>query len=64
VDYTVLGNTVNIASRLEESVAGAGEIVIGAETYRQLRGEIAAEALGEVALKGLQQRIEAYRVVE
>ncbi len=64
VDYTVLGNTVNIASRLEESVAGAGEIVIGAETYRQLRGEIAAEALGEVALKGLQQRIEAYRVAE
>jgi adenylate cyclase len=64
VDYTVLGNTVNIASRLEESVAGAGDIVIGAETYRQLRGEIAAEALGEVTLKGLQQKIEAYRIVE
>ena len=62
VDYTVLGNTVNIASRLEESIAGAGEIVIGAETYRQLRGEIAAQPLGEVALKGLQQKIEAYRV--
>ena len=62
VDYTVLGNTVNIASRLEESVAGAGEIVIGAETYQQLRGEIPAEALGEVALKGLQQKITAYRV--
>lgn len=62
VDYTVLGNTVNIAARLEESVAGPGEVVVGAETYRLLGGQIPAQDLGEVQLKGLQQRIAAYRI--
>ncbi len=63
VDYTVLGNTVNVAARLEESVAPAGEIVIGVETYRLLNGAIPTEPLGEFQLKGLQQKITAYRVL-
>jgi adenylate cyclase len=63
VDYTVLGNTVNVAARLEETVAPAGEIAIGAETNRLLAGAIPTEPLGEFALKGLQQKITAYRVL-
>ena len=63
VDYTVLGNTVNVAARLEESVAPAGEIAIGAETHRLLAGAIPTESLGEFSLKGLQQKITAYRVL-
>jgi adenylate cyclase len=63
VDYTVLGNTVNVAARLEESVAPAGEIAVGAETYRLLNGAIPTEPLGEFQLKGLQQKITAYRVL-
>lgn len=63
VDYTVLGNTVNVAARLEESVAPAGEIAIGAETYRLLDGAIPTEPLGEFSLKGLQQKITAYKVL-
>ncbi|HEY2292694.1 MAG TPA: adenylate/guanylate cyclase domain-containing protein [Thermoanaerobaculia bacterium] len=62
VDYTVLGNTVNVASRLE-GVAPPDEIVIGPETHRLLGGAFPTEPLGELALKGLQQRIQAYRVV-
>ena len=62
VDYTVLGNTVNVASRLE-GVAPPDEIVIGPETHRLLSGAFPTEPLGELALKGLQQRITAYRVV-
>ncbi len=61
VDYTVLGNTVNVASRLE-GVAPPDEIVIGPETHRLLAGAFPTEPLGELALKGLQQRIPAYRV--
>ena len=34
VDYTVLGNTVNVAARLESHVAGPNEIVVGEETAR------------------------------
>ncbi len=63
VDYTVLGTTVNVAARLEQAATEPGEIVIGDETHRQLRGEIPTEPLGEFQLKGLEQRITAHRVV-
>jgi adenylate cyclase len=60
-DYSVIGNTVNIAARLEQSVAGAGEIVVG-EGTRQLLGDVFdLEPLGEVELRGLAQRIAAHR---
>ena len=62
VDYTVLGNTVNVAARLEEAAAGPGEIIIGEETYRQLAGRIPAMAMGDLQLKGLSQRTAVYRV--
>jgi adenylate cyclase len=62
VDYTVLGNTVNVAARLEALVAQPGDVVIGAETHRLLAGAVPTEPLGERQLKGLQQRIQAYRV--
>ncbi|MEM9556382.1 MAG: adenylate/guanylate cyclase domain-containing protein [Acidobacteriota bacterium] len=62
VDYTVLGNTVNVAARLEESVAAPGDVVLGATTHRLLGGRIPTESLGEFQLKGLQQKIVAYRV--
>jgi adenylate cyclase len=62
VDYTVLGNTVNVAARLESHVARPGDVVIGPETWRLLAGEIPTEPLGELQLKGLQRKIQAYRV--
>jgi adenylate cyclase len=68
VDYTVLGNTVNVAARLESTVAHPGEITIGEETAKKLREQqggdgIELEQLGRFALKGLQQQVAAYRVV-
>ncbi len=63
VDYTVLGNTVNLASRLEEHVASPGVIVIGESTRRLLGDAIPVESLGEQQLKGLSAPIVAYRVV-
>jgi adenylate cyclase len=63
VDYTVLGNTVNVAARLEALVAQPGEVVVGPETHRLLAGVIPTEPLGEFQLKGLQQKIIAHRVV-
>ena len=63
VDYTVLGNTVNVAARLEATVADATEITIGAETNRQLAGEFVTQSLGHHQLKGLAKQIEAFRVV-
>ena len=62
VDYTVLGNTVNVAARLEEHVAGPNEIIVGEETARLAGDEFAFDSLGEVRLKGLTKGLPAFRV--
>jgi adenylate cyclase len=62
VDYTVLGNTVNVAARLEALVARPGDVVMGPGTHLLLAGAIPTEPLGELQLKGLQQKVVAHRV--
>jgi adenylate cyclase len=62
VDYTVLGNTVNVAARLEEAIAGPNEIVVGEETARHAGAGFEFESLGELKLKGLKKGMSAYRV--
>ncbi len=63
VDYTVLGNTVNVAARLESSVAGPNEIVVGEETAHRAGDAFVFEPLGEKRLKGLTKGLRAFRVV-
>ncbi|MEM9291929.1 MAG: adenylate/guanylate cyclase domain-containing protein [Acidobacteriota bacterium] len=62
VDYTVLGNTVNVAARLESSVARPGDVVLGSATRAVLGQEVVTEALGEFQLKGLSRPIDAFRL--
>ncbi len=62
VDYTVLGNTVNVAARLEEYVAGPNEIVVGEETARLAGDDFSFVPLGEVKLKGLSKGLAAFRL--
>jgi len=49
--HGVLGETINIASRLS-GLAKPGEIVIGSETYRQTEGYFTFEPLEATAVKG------------
>jgi len=63
VDYTVLGNTVNVCARLEAYVGEAGEITIGEATQKLLGGGLPTEALGEFQLKGLESKVRAFRVL-
>lgn len=63
VDYTVLGNTVNIAARLEEFVASPGEVVIGESTKEAVEHIFQTERLGDFPLKGLSREIAVYRVL-
>jgi Adenylate cyclase, family 3 (some proteins contain HAMP domain) len=63
VDYTVLGASVNIASRLESGVAKPGQVVISSNTLERVMGSFETEFLGEFALKGLQQKLPVYAVL-
>jgi len=63
VDYTVLGNTVNVTARLEEHVATPGSIVLGENTQAAVADLFPTEPLGSVQLKGLSRKINIFRVV-
>jgi adenylate cyclase len=63
VDYTVLGNAVNVAARMEEFVAGPGEIVIGPATYDGIRVGYRVVQMGHFALKGLSTQVPMYKVI-
>jgi ABC-type transport system substrate-binding protein/class 3 adenylate cyclase len=60
--YNALGDTVNVAARLQPS-AGAGGIAIGQMTARELAGRFALEPLGELELKGKAEPVSAFRVL-
>ena len=62
-DYTVLGDTVNTASRLESSVAKPEMIVIGENTYAQVKDLFEFRPLGRATLKGKEKTVEAYEVL-
>jgi len=58
--FTVTGDAVNVASRLEAH-ARAGEVVVSGETYGRL-GKADAEPLGPIEVKGREQPVDAYVV--
>jgi class 3 adenylate cyclase len=60
LDYTVLGDAVNIAQRLQSEASG-GEILAAAVTVR-LAGTDRAEPVGLKHLKGHQHLVEVYRI--
>jgi class 3 adenylate cyclase len=60
-DYTVIGNQVNVAARLE-SLAKPGQILISQRTYARARGGAEAEKVGEIRVKGIYYPVLTYSV--
>ena len=60
-EYTAVGDTVNLAARLEGK-AQAGGVVVGSETYLALPDGTVAEPLGGMRVKGKEDEVEAYAV--
>jgi class 3 adenylate cyclase/CHASE3 domain sensor protein len=62
LEYTVIGNHVNLASRLADD-AGPGEILVSERTLALLPdGLVKSEPAGERNLKGVQRPIRLYRI--
>ncbi len=62
MDYTVIGDCVNVAARFEEMAMG-GEIIIGEQTYLENTGDFTIESRGEVYVKNKMEPVVCYNVV-
>ena len=58
-DFTVIGDTVNLASRLE-SAAEPGTVVVGAATRAALGADAVVRSLGKFEVKGKAEPVEAF----
>lgn len=61
MEYTALGDTVNVASRLE-SISRPQCVTIGKETYLNTKNYFSSRPLGELQLKGKKQKVLAYEL--
>lgn len=62
MDYTALGDAVNVAARLEQAAA-PGEILVSQSTYKFTHPVFEFQEVGALQVKGRQQPVKAYRLV-
>ena len=61
LEYSVVGDAVNLCQRLQQFASG-GETILSEPTYRALNGSIEAEALPPSQVKGRHAAVQAYRI--
>ena len=63
LDYTVIGDAVNIAQRLQ-SIAKDGQIVITASSYEKMKESFNCQPIGEVNLKNKSNPMMVFEVLD
>ena len=61
MNYTVMGDSVNTAARICSS-AGPDQIVIGGNTFEDVKNLVIADKLPPTALKGKVEQVDLYRI--
>jgi len=61
IEYTVIGNHVNVASRLAAN-AGAGQILVTDRTMAAVRDQVAGTELETLTLKGVQRPLRIFEI--
>jgi class 3 adenylate cyclase/DNA-binding NarL/FixJ family response regulator len=61
LEYTLVGDTVNLSQRLQQ-LADPGETVLSEATFKALRTKVAAAALGAQRVKGRDAPVYAYKI--
>ncbi|MBI4636203.1 MAG: AAA family ATPase [Candidatus Rokubacteria bacterium] len=62
MDYTAIGDTTNLAARLQ-ALAEPGAVYLGESTYRAVARWVECERLGERAVKGKAEPVTVYRAL-
>lgn len=62
-EYTAMGDTVNVASRLQ-TTAPPGQVLVGPATHDQTADVVRYESLGAIEARGRGERVEAYVALE
>lgn len=62
MEFTVVGDRVNIAKRFCDMATG-GKVVVGQETWNEIKDYVVSNPIGSVMLKGKAQPVEAHEII-